>query len=412
MRGVVRILIAEDDKDSQNLLRRILERAGYEVIAADDGLMAWEIYQKEEIHLVITDWIMPRMGGLELCERIREEEQKEDSGYVFIILVTAKTSKADLVTAMDAGADDYITKPYHKEELLARLRSGVRIVTLEQELIHKNRELLNANMRMEKELEAANRLQRGFLPKAPLRRPGLEISWFFQPCETVGGDSCNFFALDDENVALYVLDVSGHGVPAAMLSVTLSRILTPYPERGGILTSRSVHSGMAEPLPPREVARILNERFPMDDDTGQYFTLIYGVLHVPTLRLNIVQAGHPYLLHVLGNGETRFLGKRGYAIGMFDDADFDDEAISLSPGDLFFLYSDGVTDAVNEKGEAYEPDRLAASIVKRRYQSIGEITNDVLKDILSFSKNERLRDDMTLVGLRILGSHLDSGVTS
>ncbi len=123
----MRILIAEDDKDSQKLLTRILEKENYEVVIADDGRMAWKIFQTEDFRLVITDWIMPRMKGLELCEKIRT---KEKPGYVYIILVTSKD-----------GADDYVTKPYDRGELLARVRAGQRIINLEQTISEKNREL-------------------------------------------------------------------------------------------------------------------------------------------------------------------------------------------------------------------------------------------------------------------------------
>ncbi len=134
----MRILIAEDDPDSQKLLARILQKQNYEFVITNDGYTAWETFQKEEFHLVITDWMMPRMKGVELCERIKANQK---SGYVYIILVTSKDEKSDLVRALDAGADDYITKPYDKGELLARVRVGQRIVTLEQTVSEKNREL-------------------------------------------------------------------------------------------------------------------------------------------------------------------------------------------------------------------------------------------------------------------------------
>ncbi len=151
----MRILIVEDDKDSQKLLERILQKENYDVVIADDGNMAWDIIEREDIRMVITDWQMPQMGGVELCKKIR---QKTTSGYVYIILVTSKEGKADLVHAMDAGADDYVTKPFNKGELLARVRSGQRIIKLEQAILAKNQELFI-------EKEKSERLLLSIFPK-------------------------------------------------------------------------------------------------------------------------------------------------------------------------------------------------------------------------------------------------------
>ena len=240
MREKTRILIAEDDEASRIYLQRVLEKSGYDVVAAEDGLTALDMFEKEDIRLVITDWIMPRMAGLELCKAIRE---KATEGYVFIIMVTAKDRKNDIVEAIDAGSDDYVTKPYDKGELLARVRAGLRIIHLEQELSEKNQELFRANTTMKNDLMAAGRVQKSFLPKISPQIAGLDFSWFFKPCDMVGGDTFNCFALDSEHIAIYVLDVSGHGVPAALLSVMLSRVLTPDPDKGGILIHRTSPGG-------------------------------------------------------------------------------------------------------------------------------------------------------------------------
>ncbi len=143
---VMRILIAEDDLDSQTLLKVILQKEGHEIVTADNGLAAWEKFQQEDIHLLITDWVMPEMSGLDLCKKIRAQKTSE---AVYIIMVTAKEEKQDLITAIDAGANDYITKPYDKGELIARVRSGERMVSLEQELINKNKEIYSEKEKSE-----------------------------------------------------------------------------------------------------------------------------------------------------------------------------------------------------------------------------------------------------------------------
>ncbi len=134
----MRILVAEDDLDSRLLLQRTLEKADFQIVTAGDGEQAWELFQQEDFRLIITDWQMPKMGGLELIKKICAAKK---NNFVYLILVTAREAKADLVQAMDAGANDYVTKPYDKNELLARVRAGVRIIELEQKLLEKNRQL-------------------------------------------------------------------------------------------------------------------------------------------------------------------------------------------------------------------------------------------------------------------------------
>lgn len=127
-----RVLIVDDDPLQRRLLQASLVRYGYEVIEAVDGATAWELLKRDPVSLVITDWMMPTMNGLELIHNIREA--KNFPGYVYIILVTAKDSKEDVVTGLDAGADDYLTKPFDPEEMRARVRIGERILTLEAQL--------------------------------------------------------------------------------------------------------------------------------------------------------------------------------------------------------------------------------------------------------------------------------------
>lgn len=394
----MRVLVAEDNKDSQNLIKLHLEKEGYDVITADDGKEALEIFHQGDFRLIVTDWMMPKMGGVELCQKIRESSS---DGYVYVILLTAKEKKKDLVQAMAQGADDYITKPYDRGELIARIRAGQRIVVLEQELSNKNLALATANERMEKDLKAARELQQSFLPKKAPNVPGVSFSWIYEPCERVGGDTFNFFYLNAEHVLFYVADVSGHGVPAAMLSVTLSRIMRPNPRLGGILSEQGTTENAYQVLPPVKVAEILNRRFPMDSDVGQYFTLLYGTLHLSSQVLKVVQAGHPYLLLLEKDGSTHFHVRPGFPIGMFDEPNYKEETIQLSEGDSFFLYSDGIIDAENHDGLAFGNEGLARSVENQQNKCITETTEKILKSVSDFCEDKSVDDDMTLVGISL-----------
>ena len=198
----MRILIAEDDKDSQKLLARILEKENYEVVIADDGRMAWETFQREDFRLVMTDWIMPRMKGLELCEKIRA---KEKPGYVYIILVTSREEKADLVRALDAGADDYVTKPYDRGELLARVRAGQRIINLEQTISEKNQALFA-------EKEKSERLLLSIFPKfiaERLKQDSSPIADSFTEASILFAGINDFSSLVVQKTPIEVVDLLG-----------------------------------------------------------------------------------------------------------------------------------------------------------------------------------------------------------
>jgi sigma-B regulation protein RsbU (phosphoserine phosphatase) len=157
----MRILVVEDDRASALLLKSMLQRWGYDVVHATDGRQAWEILHEQDIRLVISDWMMPRMNGLELCREIRKSDLP---GYTYVILLTARGERLSLVEGMGAGADDFVTKPFDQAELQARLRAGVRIVQLEADLEQRNRRLEDAYRSMRQDLEAAARMQRSLLP--------------------------------------------------------------------------------------------------------------------------------------------------------------------------------------------------------------------------------------------------------
>jgi CheY-like chemotaxis protein len=156
----MQVLIAEDDPTSRRLLQSCLERWGYEVAATENGASAWERFQQDEFPIVITDWLMPEMDGLELIRRVRCCERP---GYAYTILLTAKAQKEDIVEGMEAGADDFLTKPFDRDELRVRLRAGERIIRLEKTLAEQNRVLreaqaANVNLEFQQSFSPLDRL--------------------------------------------------------------------------------------------------------------------------------------------------------------------------------------------------------------------------------------------------------------
>ncbi len=180
-RDAVKILIADDHELSRFKLQTDLEKWGHEVTAAEDGEQAWELFQRHRFAIVITDWMMPKLDGLELVKMIRSADCAD---YVYIIMLTAKAEKHDLVAGMGAGADDFLVKPFHRDELQVRLRAGIRITKL-------NRQLNETNRRLERGLEAAAQIQQSFLPSVKPQCEGYAFAWGHNPCGRLGGDMFN-----------------------------------------------------------------------------------------------------------------------------------------------------------------------------------------------------------------------------
>ncbi len=228
----MKVLLVDDDPSVRAMMTVMLKRSGHEVLAAEDGEQAWSVLQREATSCVISDWMMPRLSGIDLCRRIRSVDLGR---YVYVLLCTARNEKEDLIMGLDAGADDFLAKPIEMAELRVRLRAGERVLELERELADRNSVLLNTNMRLEKaynriqrDLEAAAWMQQNLLPQPASTVNGIACEWRFWPCSVVAGDSLNCFALDEEHVGFYLLDVAGHGIPSAMLSVTISKVLAPH----------------------------------------------------------------------------------------------------------------------------------------------------------------------------------------
>jgi len=320
----MKVLVAEDDLVSRKVLVKSLKGLGYEVIPAVNGREAWEHLDSDEsASLAIIDWMMPEMDGVEVIKKLRSTAKEN---YTFVILLTGKSETEDVVKGIDAGADDYLTKPFNHAELHARLRAGERIVQLEKKLLEVNSELASANIRMKMDLEAVANIQKTLLPNTVPKLSNVNVEWLYKPCDELAGDILNVFMLDERHMALYLLDVSGHGVGAALLSVTLSRILSPHVDKSSLLFNKVEGNEGYQITRPVEVVKKLNSRFSMDDESGQYFTLVYGVLDTKTLEYTFIAAGHPNSV-LMREGKAITFDNSGLPVGFFEEAQYKEERV-------------------------------------------------------------------------------------
>jgi sigma-B regulation protein RsbU (phosphoserine phosphatase) len=390
-RDATKILIADDHELSRFKLKTDLEKWGHEVTTAEDGEQAWELFQKHGFAIVITDWMMPKLDGLELVKMIRAADM---SDYVYIIMLTAKAEKHDIVAGMGAGADDFLVKPFHRDELQVRLRAGIRITKL-------NRQLNETNRRLERGLEAAAQIQQSFLPTSRPQFKGYEFAWGHHPCGKLGGDMFNVVSLGDNRVGMYVLDVTGEGVPAALLATTLSRVLAPASDHTSILVERNVDGSVARVREPAEVVREVNRRFGVQEGR-QYFTLAYGVLHLDARRFEFTSAGHPPLLYLQAGHTPTMLDSEGFPIGMAPESDpFQQRAVALQPGDRILIYSDGVPDALRADGEVFGAARLLEAAQRFGSEPLDALLQYLMGEVRDWRGDAAANEDLSILGFKV-----------
>ena len=261
------ILVIDDSEQIRALVRLKLSKLGHSVTEAVNGMEGYEILLREDIHFVITDWMMPEMTGIQLCRRVRETIKDR---YVYMILITAKSSLEDLAMGMEAGADDFIAKPFHLSELQARVSAGIRILELERKMYVQQKKLDEAYQHIQKDLSYAARLQRSLLPAACDIPGKFKFEGLFQPSRYLAGDTYNVRPIDDNHTLLYILDVAGKGVPAALLSFTLSKVINS--QGAGMLGS--LGNRLISPL---ETVTELNRLFQFRGDPPRPAIFHHGV---------------------------------------------------------------------------------------------------------------------------------------
>src|SRR3954469_2520244 len=258
------ILIVDDTPANLKVLAGMLKDRGYKVRPVPSGKLALLAAKREPPDLILLDINMPDMNGYEVCEQLKADESLAGIPVIFI---SALTDQLDKVKAFATGGVDYITKPFQMEELYARVETHLKLRRLQVEVEEANAYLERVNGRMSRDLAAAAKIQASFLPAAAPRVPGAEFAWCYRPCDELAGDGLNVVPLGGGKVGLYVLDVSGHGVAAALLSVTLSRLLSPPSDPSTILLGDRAGRDPPDPTPPAEVADRLNRLFLYDTAT-------------------------------------------------------------------------------------------------------------------------------------------------
>ena len=394
----MRILIAEDERITRRSLQRQLEAFGHEVVAAEDGAEAWDRFESEAFDIVVTDWDMPRLDGAGLIQRIRACDRP---GYVYLIMLTGRSEKSDIVAGMDAGADDYLAKPFDRDELRVRVSAGQRIIQLERALAVRNEQLQAANERMQHDLQAAAKIQQDLLPSALPEIPGARFAWHYRPCDELAGDLLNIVPIDGRRVAMYIADVSGHGVAASLVAVSVHRSLSLRRDGTSLLLTED--ADQLTPSPPARVAVRLNAIYPMESNGGHFLTLGYALVDVERRQLRYCCAGHPGPILVRRAERPRSLDPSGFPIGIDADAEYEETCVDLHEADRVYFYSDGVMEAANEQRELFGLERLEGIVAEFRASPLDESVEAIVHAAARWQGRDRFADDVSVVAFEFSG---------
>lgn len=386
------VLVVDDDDSQRMLARAMMEHLGYPVMEAGDGQEALDVVSRAPVSIVVSDWMMEGMDGLALCRAVRSNDLGR---YIYFILVTGRSERADLLAGMDAGADDFLTKPIDWTLLEARLRVAHRIVSLEQKLLAGKAQLERAYAVIRDDLHAAASVQKELLPEQQVEYGQLRIGSLFMPSQIVSGDSFNHFRLPTGEIALYALDVAGHGTRAALLSVMLSRMLT---------VESFMHGAVAKA--PSLVVADLNRHFQVvGDDVRDYFTILCARLSEDGRRLVYCQAGHPspWLAHPSGAIEQ--LGDGGFPVGMLPDVEYSDDEVPLEPGDRLIIASDGLYECMSPADEPFGATGLESLLSEQRDESLLVLLANLLQQLTRWHRKSEPDDDVSVLIVEVQGGH-------
>jgi sigma-B regulation protein RsbU (phosphoserine phosphatase) len=415
-----RILIVDDNPDMIYLIRRGFVGQGYEIYEAHDGDEALQIMGRSVPDLVLLDLKMPRMYGISVIEAMREDPSLRD---VPIIVLTVVDDAQEKISALRAGANDFLLKPPLTEELKARVSTHLKLREatkaliehskhLEEIVAQKTEDLKEYATRLEEmveekvgvikrqneelltNIESAHKIQHDLLPKTFPGVPGVDFTIRYRPYLAVGGDFYDVFRIDEDTIGLFIADVSGHGVPSAMVTIFLKqevrRTAKGISDDGSFTVTR-----------PREVLDALNTAFiSMDIGEGAYFvTMVYCTYHIGSRRLECSNAGHHALpLLRRHDGRIESIEIPGFPVGWFkEDTDYREIGYDLHPGDTLYLFTDGLLELIGDLPEDGDYLKHVGEFLRRREDPMEAF--DVL--LAERKEEENLRDDVTLLSFSL-----------
>ena len=336
------ILVVDDDAMSRRVLAQLLSAAGYNCRVSNDGSEALETIHARPPSLLLLDFDMPGLNGAEVLRRLRSDEDPMVA-QIPAIMLTAHGSDQSEVSCLQAGADDFVTKPVNASVLRARIETQLRLRSMRRQLELQNDELEKWRRDLERDLAAARLTQQSLIPQKPLLLPGWQIATCYHPVIQVGGDIYGWLRMKDGRVLFWIADGTGHGAAAALLT-TLAKLL--------------FHHGSMDHDSPASLMEAVDNDFRSTFGARSFMTAMCVALDPATGQAQVVGAGHPPLLVIRHGGTIESIASMAPPLGMIKRTTFTETAIALEPGDAFLLYTDGLFRWTKDERHRVTPEQL------------------------------------------------------
>ena len=379
--GLTRILIVDDEPDTELLIRQRFKRRNgdYEFVFARNGREALEWLERDpNIGLVVTDINMPVMDGLTLLSRLNHSSRLLKS-----VILSAYGDMPNIRAAMNSGAFDFVTKPIDFQDFEVTLAKTLQAL----EASRRGAEAAAQLVALREELTIAAKIQQSILPRDFLPgRPGFHIFGQMKPAEQVGGDFFDFFLVGEDKLAFVIGDASGKGVPAALFMAVSHTLLKATALQG---------------VSPADCLGYMNQLLNKQGEDGSFVTLFYAILHIRTGELEYSIGGHnpPYV--VSSRGTLKSLQEPGgVVIGLLENSSYETGRLQLEPGDTIFLYTDGVTEAVDGGNQFFTERRLRRLLETLGGCPVEAMVQRVLQEVESFRADAPQTDDVTVLAVQ------------
>ena len=384
----VKILSVDDELDLEVLLtqyfRRQIRKGEYEFAFAHNGLEALQkLLETPDFDIILSDINMPEMDGLTLLAKVNELKNPA----MKCIMVSAYGDMDNIRSAMNKGAFDFATKPIDLDDLSRTIEKAIEQVRYIRESQQEHNQLES----IKNDLAIAGEIQQTILPRSfppfPELTEVVDIYASMTPAKDVGGDFYDFFQIDDERIGLVIADVSGKGVPASLFMAVSRTLLRATALRG---------------VSSAECLTYANKLLCKESLDSMFVTVFYGIYHYKTGMMDYTNAGHnpPYLLR--GGRTVECLPvASNFVVGVFDDIEYESNTLTFGIGDTLLLYTDGVTEAFNDKREQFSESNLQDILASMHESSSAkEVVTSVLQSVKTFSGDYPQSDDITLLSLQ------------